>query len=86
MNPLRALHHADTVAKAAGITMQATSSRGDAMLRRVLQQVVHQYGNGRAVANTRRETHKQRFEHERIEALVRRLSEPAREHNDRPAA
>jgi hypothetical protein len=86
MNPLRVLHHADTAVKAAGMTMQATSSRGDAMLRRVFQQVVHEYGNGRAVSNARQEMHQKRFEHERIEALVRRLSEPPRVSGDRPAA
>jgi hypothetical protein len=48
------------------------------MLRRVLQQVLHEYGNGRALDNTRRDVHRERFEHERIEALVRRLSESGR--------
>jgi hypothetical protein len=57
------------------------------MLRRVLQQLVHEYGNGRAVANTRRDVHRERFEHERIEALVRRLAEPSPPLQDgRPAA
>ena len=48
------------------------------MLRRVLQQVLHEYGNGRALDNTRRDVHRERFEHERIEALVRRISESSR--------
>jgi hypothetical protein len=86
MGPLPALHHADTVVKGAGPTLQAISARGDAMLRRVFQQVRHEYGNGRAVANTRRNAHRERFEHERIEALVRRLSEPEQVRDGRPAA
>jgi hypothetical protein len=86
MGPLPALHHADTVAKGGGPTLQAISARGDAMLKRVFQQVFHEYGNGRALANTRRDVHRERFEHERIEALVRRLSEPSQVKDGRPAA
>jgi hypothetical protein len=88
MRPLRALHRADTVVKAAGTTLQATSARGDAMLKRVFQQFLHEYGNGRAVANTRRDMHRERFEHERIEALIRKLTQPEPEHvhGGRPAA
>jgi hypothetical protein len=78
---LHALHHADTVAQGAGTKLQGDlgddfSRRGDAMLRRVVQQFFHEYGNGRALENTRREVHKARFENERIEAVVKRLSEP----------
>jgi hypothetical protein len=76
MGALRVLHRADTVVKGLGVTLQATSTRGDAMLRRVFQQFVHDVGNGRAVENARRDVHKERFVHERIEAIVRRLGEP----------
>jgi|tagenome__1003787_1003787.scaffolds.fasta_scaffold19341946_1 hypothetical protein len=77
MGALRALHRADTVLQGVGITLQATSTRGDAMLRRVFQQFVHGVGNGRAVENARRDLHHDRFVHERIEAVVKRLGEPA---------
>ena len=82
MDPLRARHRVDTVAKQVGTTLQATSARGDAMLKRVFRQLRHEYGNGRALANTRRDAHRERFEHERIEAIVRRLAESADERRD----
>jgi hypothetical protein len=47
------------------------------MLRQVFRQFVHDLGNGRAVENARRDVHRDRFVHERIEAIVQRLAEPA---------
>jgi hypothetical protein len=76
MGALRVLHRADTVLQGVGITLQATSTRGDAMLRRVFQQFVHDVGNGRAVENARRAVHHDRFVHDRIEAVAQRLGEP----------
>jgi hypothetical protein len=46
------------------------------MLQRVFQQFFHDLGNGRAVENTRRDVNRDRFVHERIEAIVQRLAEP----------
>jgi hypothetical protein len=54
-----------------------TDSRGEAMVRRVVEQLLHEYGNGRAVENARRDAHRERFVHERIEAIVKRLPETA---------
>jgi hypothetical protein len=56
------------------------------MLRRVYTYVVHEFGNGRAVANTRREAHRERFADERIEALAQRLAPTAPLQGGRPAA
>ncbi len=57
------------------------------MLRRVYTYVVHEFGNARAVANTRRDAHRERFVHERIEALARRVPPAAARPGDRlPAA
>jgi hypothetical protein len=86
MGPLRALHRADTVVKGVGTKLQATSARGDAMLRRVYLQLLHDFGNGRALENTRRDVNKDRFVHERIEAVVQRLDEPPKVRNGRGAA
>ena len=46
------------------------------MVWRVVEQLLHEYGNGRAIENARRDAHRERFVHERIEAIVRRLAEP----------
>jgi hypothetical protein len=56
------------------------------MLRRVYTYVVHEIGNGRAVANTRREAHRERFAEERIEALAQRLTPAPPLSGGRPAA
>ena len=45
------------------------------MVRRVVEQLLHQYGNGRAIENANRDVERERFVHERIEAVVKRLSE-----------
>jgi hypothetical protein len=50
------------------------------------RQLVHEYGNGRAVENTRRDTRRDRFTHERIEAVVRRLNERPAGGHDRAGA
>jgi hypothetical protein len=57
------------------------------MLQRVVRQFFHQYGNGRAVDNARRAMARERFVHERIDALARRLPEnPAAARGGRGAA
>jgi hypothetical protein len=57
------------------------------MVWRVVGQLIHEYGNGRAVENARRDAHRERFVHERIEAIVRRLAEtPAPRQNGRGVA
>ena len=50
------------------------------------RQLVHEYGNGRALENARRDLHRERFVHERIEAIVRRLDTPAGPRKDVGAA
>ncbi|MCU1427299.1 MAG: hypothetical protein JWL83_1299 [Actinomycetia bacterium] len=47
------------------------------MIRQVVQRVIHETGNGRALENTRREAYRDRFVSERIEALAHRLPAPA---------
>jgi hypothetical protein len=82
----RSRHGADTRRQAAAFTLHVTSTRGDPLLKRVYTYVVHEFGNGRAVANTQREAHRERFAHERIEALARRLAPAATQPGGRPAA
>jgi hypothetical protein len=55
------------------------------MLKRAYTYVVHEFGNGRAVANTRREAHREVFAQERIETLAQRLAPPAPRKAARPA-
>jgi hypothetical protein len=55
------------------------------MLKRVYTYVVHELGNGRAVANTRREAHREVFAQQRIETLAQRCSPPAPRKSGRPA-
>jgi hypothetical protein len=55
------------------------------MLKRVYTYVVHELGNGRAVANTRREAHREVFTRQRIETLAQRLAPPAPPKAGRPA-
>jgi hypothetical protein len=57
------------------------------MVRRVVEQLLHEYGNGRAIENARRDAHRERFVHDRIEAIVKRLSDsPAPQRDDRGVA
>jgi hypothetical protein len=55
------------------------------MLKRVYTYVVHELGNGRALANTRREAHREVFAQERIETLAQRLGPQAPPKAGRPA-
>jgi hypothetical protein len=56
------------------------------MLRRVVQHVLHVYGNGRAAENARGITERERFANERIDALHRRVPAAARTRGRRGAA
>jgi hypothetical protein len=54
---------------------------------RVVEQLIHEYGNGRAIENARRDAQRERFVHERIEAIVRRLAQtPTPRQNGRGVA
>jgi hypothetical protein len=54
------------------------------VLAQVLTQVLHELGNGRAVANARRDVERERFFDERLALLAGRLPTPATA--SRPAA
>jgi hypothetical protein len=56
------------------------------MLPRALRQFIHEYDNGRALANARRDQYRDRFVHERIDAVARRLDPRPREQGGRGAA
>ena len=56
------------------------------MLPRVFRQFMHEYGNGRAIANARRDRYRDRFANERIEAVARRLEQSPRAQGGRGAA
>jgi hypothetical protein len=84
---LRVVHDVDTVTQAKGSTLRpnlidSASSRGDAMLRRLLHRLTFELGNGRAAHNAARSLHDDRFVHERIDALARRLPPVARRQPD----
>jgi hypothetical protein len=67
--------------------MQATSTRGAAVIGRVVGRVVHALGNGRAIENARRSAERERLDIERIEAVVRRLGSASEQSpRRRPAA
>jgi hypothetical protein len=56
------------------------------MLRQVVQQLVRQYGNGRAIDNAHRAMHRDRFMHEHIDVVARRVSTPANPRDRRGVA
>jgi hypothetical protein len=47
------------------------------LLRQVVQRLFHETGNGRALENAHRAVERDRFVHERIAALERRLPAPS---------